>query len=97
MIDFSTCQIDPFRTYGGGNGNKIGVLYEGETYMLKFPPKEKTKVYYTNASLSEYLACHIYEFLGMQAQETLYGVYRTYRERRNASSPVRILRATDFG
>lgn len=76
MIDFSTCQIDPFRTYGGGNGNKIGVLYEGETYMLKFPPKEKTKVYYTNASLSEYLACHIYEFLGMQAQETLYGVYR---------------------
>lgn len=44
--------------------------------MLKFPPKEKTKVYYTNASLSEYLACHIYEFLGMQAQENLYGVYR---------------------
>ena len=76
MIDFSRCQIDPFRTYGGGNGNKIGILYDGATYMLKFPPKEKTKVYYTNASLSEYLACHIYEPLGMQAQETLYGIYR---------------------
>ena len=78
MIDFSTCQIDPFRTYGGGNGNKIGILYEGATYMLKFPPKEKTKVYYTNASLSEYLACHIYELLGMEAQETLYGIYRVH-------------------
>lgn len=76
MIDFSTCPIDSFRMYGGGNGHKIGILYEGATYMLKFPPKEKTRVHYTNASLSEYLACHICEILGIEAQETLYGIYR---------------------
>ena len=71
MIDFSTCPIDPFRMYGGGNGNKIGIIYEGVTYMLKFSPKEKTRVHYTNACLSEYLACHIYELLGIEAQERL--------------------------
>jgi hypothetical protein len=76
MIDFSACSIDPFRMYGGGNGNKIGIIYEGATYMLKFPPKEKRRVHYTNACLSEYLGCHIYELLGIEAQETLYGVYR---------------------
>ena len=76
MIDFSTCPIDPFRMYGGGNGNKIGIIYEGVTYMLKFSPKEKTRVHYTNACLSEYLACHIYELLGIEAQKTLYGIYR---------------------
>ena len=76
MIDFSACPIDSFRMYGGGNGNKIGIIYEGVTYMLKFPPKEKTRVHYTNACLSEYLACHIYELLGIEAQETLYGIYR---------------------
>ena len=62
--------------YGGGNGNKIGIIYEGVTYMLKFSPKEKTCVHYTNACLSEYLACHIYELLGIEAQKTLYGIYR---------------------
>lgn len=76
MIDFSACPIDPFRMYGGGNGNKIGIIYEGAAYMLKFPPKEKRRVHYTNACLSEYLACHIYELLGIEAQETLYGIYR---------------------
>ena len=76
MIDFSACPIDPFRMYGGGNGNKIGIIYEGAAYMLKFPPKEKRRVHYTNACLSEYLGCHIYELLGIEAQETLYGIYR---------------------
>lgn len=83
MIDFSACPIDPFRMYGGGNGNKIGIIYDGATYMLKFPPKEKTRVHYTNASLSEYLACHIYDLVGIEAQKTLYGRYRVQGKEKN--------------
>ena len=37
MIDFTGCQIDPFRAYDGANGSKICVLYQGERYMIKFP------------------------------------------------------------
>lgn len=34
---------------------------------------------YTNSCISEYLACHIYETLGMKAQETLLGTYTDKR------------------
>lgn len=37
MIDFTSCEINRFRAYGGANGNKINVLYNGNSYMLKFP------------------------------------------------------------
>ena len=38
MIDFTSCEVNKFRAYGGANGNKINVLYKGDSYMLKFPP-----------------------------------------------------------
>lgn len=38
MIDFTHCEVNKFRAYGGANGNKINVRYQGEGYMLKFPP-----------------------------------------------------------
>ncbi len=76
MIDFTPCKVNPFKAYGGGNGNKIAVLYNGEDYMLKFPPKKtNTKIVYSNASISEYLACHIYSSAGFDTQDTLYGTY----------------------
>lgn len=75
MIDFSSCRIDPYRAYGGGNGGKICILYQGERYMMKLPPKKRTN-FYTNACISEYLACHIYAAAGFDVQETLYGSYR---------------------
>jgi hypothetical protein len=36
MIDFTSCEINKFKAYGGANGNKINVLYEGKSYMLNF-------------------------------------------------------------
>ena len=36
--DFTNEKIDKLRMYGGTNGKKIGLLYQGENYMLKFPP-----------------------------------------------------------
>ncbi|GEM_PF-2430058 len=38
MIDFTSCEVNKFRAYGGANGNKINILYGGNSYMLKFPP-----------------------------------------------------------
>lgn len=76
MIDFTACPVNKFKAYGGGNGNKIGILYEGEHYMLKFAPKDLKKSLYTNACMSEYLACNIYETMGFKVQRTLLGTYR---------------------
>jgi len=77
MIDFTSCEINKFRAYGGANGNKINILYNGNSYMLKFPPipsRNKT-MSYTNGCISEYIACHIFESLGFKTQETLLGTY----------------------
>ena len=39
-IDFTNLKQRK-KTYAGANGNKISVIYEGEQYMLKFPPQAK--------------------------------------------------------
>jgi hypothetical protein len=81
MIDFSSCEINKFKAYGGANGNKINIRYNGTGYMLKFPPiPNRNKVMsYTNGCVSEYLACHIFEALGINTQETLLGTYTDKR------------------
>lgn len=81
MIDFTGCSVNKFKGYGGANGNKINIEYDGKSYMLKFPPvPTKSKVMsYTNSCISEYLACHIVESLGFVVQETLLGTYTDKR------------------
>jgi hypothetical protein len=77
MIDFTPCAVNKFKAYGGANGNKINVLYDGKSYMLKFPslPRRNKAMSYTNGCISEYLACHIFAALGFKTQETLLGTY----------------------
>lgn len=43
MIDFTQCEVNKFRAYGGANGNKINIRYQEEGYMLKFPPCSHSK------------------------------------------------------
>ncbi|MDR1193760.1 MAG: HipA domain-containing protein [Peptococcaceae bacterium] len=77
MIDFTACEVNRFKAYGGANGNKINILYGGKSYMLKFPPplgRDKA-ISYSNGCVSEYLACHIFAALGFKTQETLLGTY----------------------
>ena len=79
MIDFSDCQHDIFRVYGGANGSKIGVEYDGHMYLLKFPPRSHPKYQtegYANSCISEHLGCRIFESVGMRSQETMLGTYR---------------------
>lgn len=86
-IDFTNCVVNKFKAYGGANGNKINVLYDGKSYMLKFPPapRQNRNMSYTNSCMCEYLSCHIYQMLGIQAQETLLG---TYTDRRGKEKVV---------
>ena len=55
MIDFTNCPVNRFRAYGGANGNKINISYEGSSYMLKFPPRpsRNKEMSYTNGCISE--------------------------------------------
>ena len=76
VIDFTELKKRK-KTYAGANGNKISVIYEGEQYMLKFPPQAKLNkgMSYSNSCFSEYLGCQIYESVGIPVQKTLMGVY----------------------
>lgn len=76
VIDFTDLKKRK-KTYAGANGNKISVIYEGEQYMLKFPPQAKLNkgTSYSNSCFSEYLGCQIYESIGIPVQKTLMGVY----------------------
>lgn len=69
-IDFSNCRRN-LRTYDGANGSKIGIIYEGENYMLKFPSSLKglAKGSYSNNCISEYIGCHIFESWGLKLKK----------------------------
>lgn len=78
MIDFTNCKRIINKAYSGANGKKIAVEYNGEQYMLKFPPsgKEKpTELSYTNSCYSEHIGSTIFNMLGIYAQKTLMGSY----------------------
>ena len=78
MIDFTNCRIIPGRAYNGANGSKIAVEYNGEAYMLKFPPSadgKPTNLSYTNSCISEHIASSIFNMLGIRAQETMLGTF----------------------
>ena len=97
MIDFTPCEVNKFKAYGGANGNKIHILYQKKGCMLKFPPvpgRSKT-MGYTNSCISEYLACHIYEMFGLKVQETLLGAYTDRRGKKNRWLPAVISRITE--
>ena len=78
-IDFTGCRRIFGKAYNGANGKKIAVEYNGEQYMLKFPPsaeKKPTDLSYTNSCISEHIACSIFNMLGIKAQETILGTFK---------------------
>lgn len=79
MIDFTNCEINKFRYYGGKNGGKICIKYNEEEYMLKFPNLNEgiSEHGYSNSCISEYIACNIIKTLGLKVQETLLGKYKS--------------------
>ena len=78
VIDFNHLPQND-RMYGGVSGNKVGVTYEGDNYILKFPGSLKSKgmknvqISYSNAPVCEYLGSHIYDLLDISVHDTLLG------------------------
>lgn len=77
-IDFTNLERKN-KTYAGANGSKISVVYNGETYMLKFPPQAQRNndMSYSNSCFAEYLSCKIYENIGVPVQEVILGTFTT--------------------
>lgn len=77
MIDFTNCEINKFKYYGGKNGGKICIKYNDADYMLKFPGINEgiSEHGYSNNCISEYVACNIIKTLGLKVQETILGLY----------------------
>ncbi len=78
MPDFTNCKRLLGNAYAGANGKKIGIEYEREQYMLKFPPSgmtKRTELSYTNSCLSEHIASSIFNMVGIHAQKTILGTY----------------------
>lgn len=77
-IDFTRCRRVLGKAYNGANGKKIAVEFEGEQYMLKFPPpgaEKPTNLSYTNSCFSEHIASSIFQMLGVKAQKTMLGTF----------------------
>ena len=76
MIDFSNCKVDPYKTFGGANGSKLGIIYQDKPYMLKIESKPRHKDFYSNGVLSEHIGCQIMRSLQIPAQQTILGAYK---------------------
>lgn len=77
LIDFTNCKINKYKYYGGRNGGKICIIYNGEEYMLKFPAinQKSDEHEYSNSCISEYLTCKILKTLNLNVQDTLLGTF----------------------
>jgi hypothetical protein len=79
IIDFNNCRLSRKNgMYGGAAGNKDGIIYHDESWLIKYPKNivglERTgEASYSTTPLSEYLGSHIYEMLGYDVHETLLG------------------------
>lgn len=80
IINFSDCAYsNRHGRYGGNAGDKDGIIYNNENWIIKYPKNTKSMMgdnlpHYTSAPLSEYIGSHIYEILGYDVHETLLGI-----------------------
>lgn len=81
MSSFSLADADSLENsnlvYGGRACNKLGVVYGGKDYLLKFPGNLKNRNFknvvlsYSNSPVCEYIGSHIFQMIGMDAHHTL--------------------------
>ena len=77
-IDFTSYPRVSTRAYNGANGKKVAILFQGEPWILKFPPNVTSRPNeqsYSNSCFSEHLGSSIYRLLDVPCQETMLGTY----------------------
>ncbi|GFH42487.1 hypothetical protein Hs30E_10380 [Lactococcus hodotermopsidis] len=76
LVDLSAAKKNT-RRYLGNAGNKYGVKWQEENWLIKYPKSTmdytKPKISYTTRPLSEYLGSKIYELLEIPVHETVLG------------------------
>lgn len=78
MVDFNQ-YVQNQRMYGGTAGRKMGIVYEGKNYILKFPGNLKeqqmknVQLSYSNSPVCEYIGSQIYGLLGFPVHDTILG------------------------
>ena len=92
LVDFSGCALSN-RCYGGRHGRKLGILYQGEYYLLKFRSTTVCdgETIVKNDPICEHLGSEIYRMLGIPVQKTMLGKWkdeivvacRDFRQREN--------------
>ena len=76
IVDFTNMK-QIINKYGGSDTKKT-IIYEGKYYLLKFPgiAMQNEEMSYSNNVFSEYLGCHIFNSIGILAQNTILGKYK---------------------
>lgn len=76
IIDFSNSK-QIINKYGGADTKKT-IIYNNKFYLLKFPnnANQNKEASYSNNIFSEYLGCHIFNLIGIKAQNTILGTYK---------------------
>lgn len=64
--------------YGGYGGDKDGIVFKGDNWIVKYPKSTRDMqqgnlASYTTSPLSEYIGSHIYQILGYDTHETELG------------------------
>lgn len=79
IVNLNNCRLSRKNgMYGGAAGNKDGIIYNDENWLIKYPKNikglERTgEASYSTAPLSEYIGSHIYEILGYDVHATFLG------------------------
>lgn len=79
IIDLSECEYsNRHGSYGGMAGDKDGILYNGEYWIVKYPKSAKQftsdiNVSYVSSPLSEFIGSHVYNILGYDVHKTILG------------------------
>ena len=71
-IDFTNCEKSGIQY--SGSEKKLGIIYQGEYYMLKFRKDVNERKTYNH--ISEYLSSHIMELAGLDVHQTVLGTYQ---------------------
>ena len=77
IIDLEHCPLNERHgTYRGKNCFKEGITIDGEYWLVKYPKThtDGEHKFHTTSPLSEYIGSHIYNILGIEAQETALGI-----------------------
>lgn len=80
IIDFTKCKLSSRNLeYAGRAGEKRGIIYNDEFWLLKFPKStigmnKVSGLSYVTSPLSEYIGSHIYKILGYDVHDTILGI-----------------------